>query len=84
MDGQDALGTEYPISLNASAVEKWFGVTNNGIRLIKGESYFNTQFASSARLTAAHRPRLVVVYTEGGGASIAPHAMHYARLRRSA
>lgn len=31
---------------------------------------------------AAYRPVLEVVYAEGGGASIVPHVMHYARLRR--
>lgn len=39
---------------------------------------------SSDAGTASYRPRLVVEYTESDGASIIPHAMHYAQLRRSA
>ena len=45
--------------------------------------YSNSRYRSSDHATAAQRPVLTVIYTEGGGASIIPHAMHYARMRRA-
>lgn len=86
-DAGDVFDTEYTWSLTPAAVATWFGASNSnyGIRLYKSDEFVSTHFRSSDWDQTATRPKLVVVYTESaGGASIVPHAMHYARMRRSA
>jgi hypothetical protein len=72
-DAADVYDTEYTWSLTPAAVATWFGASNSnyGIRLYKSDEFVSTHFRSSDWDQPAYRPKLVVVYTEGGGGETA-------------
>jgi len=71
-----------------SLVEGWAnGTTSNyGVQLKAatetGVIYKTATFAGYADATTAYRPKLTIVYTEGGGANPAAAWMHFQRMRR--
>ena len=58
----EAVGNEYEIALTSSAIEAWFGTTNNG--LIIHHEGGAIQYASSDHATTGYRPKLVVDYSD--------------------
>jgi hypothetical protein len=62
----DAAGTEYSAALTTSRVEDWFGGTNTNYGIVLWTTVNLAANASSDSATTGYRPKLVVVYTEGG------------------
>jgi hypothetical protein len=62
----DVAGTEYSTALTPSRVEGWFGATNTNYGLLATLSGNAEDLATSDHATTGYRPKLVVVYTEGG------------------
>lgn len=59
----DQVGDEYSTTLTASRVQGWFGAsnTNYGLKCTQ----ISSRLGSSETATTAHRPKLVVEYTDG-------------------
>lgn len=67
-DREDAVGTEYAISLNTTRVAGWFGSpnTNYGMLLMVTSGGATEYLCSSEHATAGYRPKIVIEYTEAG------------------